>query len=331
MTQYKYLGIEITEFIDYNFAQILADAANRALGSVINNYNKINGFGYYTYTKSSHSVVGPILDYASEVWGYKNFTQIDAVQNKAIRIFGRVHKFVPIAAINGNMGWTSSCVRRKTNIICFWNRLMCLNNKHLPKIIFSWDYSYRGNTWSSNIKSIFDDIDCQNEFISKSQISINSCLALLHELQCKQWLNEITRKPKLRTYVTFKNSYEVEPCALSLMNGKHRSYLAQYYCGMLPLSRETGSWGSIPLEDRICKMCDSLVVEDEFHFIFHCSLYNNIRNQFLQHVSNTILNINEKNEIDKTNMFMSKEFVGYVAKIISDMIEVRHDKLFVKT
>ncbi len=30
-------------------------------------------------------------------------------------------------------------------------------------------------------------------------------------------------------------------------------------------------------------------------------------------------------------MFKSNEFVGYSAKIISDMIEVRHDKLFVKT
>ncbi len=30
-------------------------------------------------------------------------------------------------------------------------------------------------------------------------------------------------------------------------------------------------------------------------------------------------------------MFMSKEFVGYYAKLISDKIEVRHDKLFVKT
>ncbi len=84
---------------------------------------------------------------------------LDAVQNKAIRIFLGVHKFVPIAAINGDMGWTSSCVRRKTNIIRFWNRLMCMNNNHLPKIIFNWDYSCRGNTWSSNIKSIFDDID----------------------------------------------------------------------------------------------------------------------------------------------------------------------------
>ncbi len=43
-------------------------------------------------------------------------------------------------------------------------------------------------------------------------------------------------------------------------------------------------------------------------------LYNNIRDPFLQHVGNTILNINEKNEIDKIKMFMSKEFVGYFAK-----------------
>ncbi len=67
-------------------------------------------------------------------------------------------------------------------------------------------------------------------------------------------------------------------------------------------------------------MCDSLVVEDEFHFIFHCSLHNNIRDTFLQHVSNTILNINEKNEIDKIKMLMSKEFVSYFAKIISNLL-----------
>ncbi len=154
---------------------------------------------------------------------------------------------------------------------------------------------------------------------------MNSCWALLPELQCKQWLDEITRKPKLHTYITFKNSYGVEPYALLFMNRKHRSYLAQYHCRILP-----GRWESIPLEDRICKMCDSLVVEDEQHL--NVSLFiNNIRDPFLQHVGNTILNINGKNEIDKIKMFMSEEFVGYFAKIISDMIEVRHDKLFVKS
>ncbi len=111
----------------------------------------------------------------------------------------------------------------------------------------------------------------------------------------------------------------------------YKHYLPSLDISILPLSIETGRWGSIPLEDRISKLCDSLVVEDKYHFVCHCSLYNNIRDPFLHHVSSIILNINEKNEIDMTKMFMSKEFVGYCAKIISDMIEVRHDKLFVKT
>ncbi len=41
VAQDKYIGIAITEFIDYNIIpQILADAANEALGSVINKYKK---------------------------------------------------------------------------------------------------------------------------------------------------------------------------------------------------------------------------------------------------------------------------------------------------
>ncbi len=46
--QYKYPGIVINELNDYNVtAQCLADAVNRALGSVKNKYKSINGLGYH--------------------------------------------------------------------------------------------------------------------------------------------------------------------------------------------------------------------------------------------------------------------------------------------
>ncbi len=136
--QYKYLGMVIDDFNDYIVtAQFLADAANRALGSVINKYKSINGLGYYTYLRLFQSGVCPMLDYCSEVWGYNKFLQIDAIQNKAIRIFLGVHKFVSIDAINGDMGWTTSCERLKINMVRFWNRLMSLNNTRLPKVILT--------------------------------------------------------------------------------------------------------------------------------------------------------------------------------------------------
>ncbi len=68
-----------------------------------------------------------------------------------------------------------------------------------------------------------------------------------------------------------------------------------------------------------------------YHLIFHCSIYKLNRDPFLQHVGYIILNINEMNKIDKIQMFMLKEFVGYVVKIISAIIQIRHDRMFVKT
>ncbi len=122
----------------------MADTTIRALGSVINNYKIINGFGHSTYPKSFHSTFGTILDYVSEVWGYKTFLQMNEVQNKSIKIltyWGGIHKFVSFVIMNGDMSLTASC---KYNY--FWNKLMFMNNSHFPQIIFNWNYSCPGNT-----------------------------------------------------------------------------------------------------------------------------------------------------------------------------------------
>ncbi len=126
---YKYLGIILNEFLDDDVtAQVLSDAANRALESVINKYKSINGLGYYTYTRLFQSGVCPILDYGCEIWGYKAFNKIDAIQNKAIRIYLGVHRFASTAAVSGDMGWTHSSVRRKVCMIRFWSRIVSLDN-----------------------------------------------------------------------------------------------------------------------------------------------------------------------------------------------------------
>ncbi len=86
--QYKYLGLVLNEFLDFNItAQVLSDVANRALGSIINKHKAINGLGYYTYTRLFQSGICPILDYGNEIWGFRTFDKVDSIQNKAIRIY----------------------------------------------------------------------------------------------------------------------------------------------------------------------------------------------------------------------------------------------------
>ncbi len=144
-----------------------------------------------------------------------------------------------IDVINGDMGRTTSCERHKINMVRFWNRLMSLNKTRLPKVMLNWDSKCRCNTWSLNIQSIFNEIDQENVVASNLQVSINNCWALSHEIQCNQWSVNIARKPKLRTYVTFKDTYEVEPYALSLMNRKQILFST---ISMWKFASRNGNW-----------------------------------------------------------------------------------------
>ncbi len=91
------------------------------------------------------------------------------------------------------------------------------------------------------------------------------------------------------------------------MNRKHRSYLAQYQCGILLFEIETGRWQNKP--ERIFNVCESGEVENKFHFIFSCTLYKNIRSTFLQDIGNIIPNIRELNEVSQIKFLNINVFI----------------------
>ena len=105
VSSYKYLGFLLDDFMTFETGfGCLADSAGRALGSVINKMTVCNDLGYFTYTQLYNACVSPILNHAAGVWGFKESKVIDTIQNRAIRYFGGVHNFVPIPAIEGDIG-----------------------------------------------------------------------------------------------------------------------------------------------------------------------------------------------------------------------------------
>ena len=85
---YKYLGANLNEFLDFNFtAGCLADSAGRALSSIITKMIKNGGFPYKVYSILYDSCVTSITDYSSEVIGYDQHPSTLAVQSRAILSF----------------------------------------------------------------------------------------------------------------------------------------------------------------------------------------------------------------------------------------------------
>ena len=64
---------------------------------------------------------------------------------------------------------------------------------------------------------------------------------------------------------TFEEHFDLEEY-LYLTEYK-RSLIAKIKSGTLPLAIETGSYSNTSLEDQLCTLCYSNLIESEFHFI----------------------------------------------------------------
>ena len=277
---YRYLGVHINEYLDFSGTEdTLSKAGGRALGSVISKIQNYRDVDYKTYSKLYYSCVVPVIDYCSGIWGFKQFDKIDMVQNRAIRYFMGVHRFTPILAFTGDMGWITSTHRRWVNMIRLWNRLVSMDTSMLTRIVFEYDHGFTGRNWCSDIKKILEQVNLISSFNTKSPVNLKDVEDRLFSKYKLEWANKIQSVSKLRTYRQNKTVFGTENYLLSTLSKgeKSYSYFAQFRCGILPLRVETGRYIELNANERICTLCTSNEIEDELHLLLKCSLYDDLR------------------------------------------------------
>ena len=329
---YVYLGIMLNENLDYNATVTpLANSAGRALGALINKCKNGRCLYYSTYTKLYNSCVSPILDYASGVWGYKSLNKLDTIQFRAMRFFMGVHKFAPNMAVVGDMGWIPCQIRRKLNILKLWNRFIDMNDNRINKHIFLWDYERPNIGWCSDVKHILQELNLSDIFYNCTRCNIKEASELLINNYCNKWKLDYMHVPKLRTYCKFKDSFCAESYLTMNINRKCRSYCAQLRCGILPLRIETGRYGSnyIPEEERVCNICNSGDIENEYHFIFDCSAFNEIRQQLFIKMSVLFTNFQHCDRNNRMKLFMHKDGIKCFCDYLLKAFDLRKSLIYI--
>jgi hypothetical protein len=83
----------------------------------------------------------------------------------------------------------------------------------------------------------------------------------------------------------FKSDLELEKYLLCVTHIGHKRSLAKFRCSSHNLAIESQLGVVVNREDRICCYCLNLndihVIEDEYHFLLICPLYNHNRHQYL--------------------------------------------------
>ena len=166
---YNYLGITFSH--NESFITKMSKGGGRALGSIISKIHNNKDFGFNAYEKLYYSCVVPMLDYVSGVWVYRKFQTIDNIQNRIIRYFLVVHRFVPTFAVHGDVGWIPSQFRRRINMVRYWNRLLKFEDKHITKVAFNADYNRCTDNWCSELKDILCKLNLEYYFDSKTALN----------------------------------------------------------------------------------------------------------------------------------------------------------------
>ena len=94
------------------------------------------------------------------------------------------------------------------------------------------------------------------------------------------WLKCISKPTnnKLRTYAQFKKKFKIEILSNCLSD---RKFFFKLRTSCYPLAIETGRYTApkTPAEDRICLICNTKSVEDEYYMTLVCPYYNKDREE----------------------------------------------------
>ena len=105
-----------------------------------------------------------------------------------------------------------------------------------------------------------------------------------------------------------------------------RSVIAKLRFGVLPISIETGRYTSVPMEQRICTLCNLDEVETEYHFVFICDRYQQFRNNLLSKLNISDVMFRTYNLQEKFKLLFSAP--KYLGQYLIESLELRKSIIF---
>jgi hypothetical protein len=95
-------------------------------------------------------------------------------------------------------------------MVLFWNRLVNMNRERIAKKLFRYDFTLCKGNWCSEIKTLFHSIELGYVYENMSTCDVTSFSEKRFKIHEEKWKFGLTTKPKLRTYITFKDIFITE-------------------------------------------------------------------------------------------------------------------------
>ena len=137
-------------------------------------------------------------------------------------------------------------------------------------------------------------------------------------------INDHSMYPGLRLYKMFKHEFKIEPYLQNIKNVQLRKSFTRFRCSSHFLEIERGRYVGKLENERLCSTCG--IIEDEFHFVMICPLYNNLRINLMGKILNLFPFLNDFSSYDQFLFllgFVDRDVHYLVSRYIHDAMNVR--------
>ncbi|KAL4224701.1 hypothetical protein ACF0H5_015396 [Mactra antiquata] len=180
---------------------------------------------------------------------------------------------------------------RHYNIIKYWVKLLHTNENKFNKKIYltlksdSEKYPNKVN-WCTLLIQLLGNLGFYEVWLFQEvghvKLFLKNVKVRLNDLFIQGWNGRIQESSRASFYKHIAN-FSFQPYLNTCNITKFRYILTRLRVSSHRLYIESGRWARpnpIPVSDRKCNICN--VLEDEYHFVLECSLFNDLRNMYIQ-------------------------------------------------
>ncbi len=306
---YKYLGVYFPNHLSWiNHTKQASIQALKVLINITRNIHILGDISYKSFFKIFDVKVSPILLYGSEIWGLDNYESIEKVHLYACKKYLGVKSSTCSTIVYGECGRFPLYIYSTIKVIKYWLRLLNMPCHRFPKKCYNMMRIYDKNgkrNWVTNVRELLFKIGYgyvwNNQNAQPENAFIMSLTQRMKDIYQQTWLESVDLSPKCLYYKNWKSELCQEYYLSKITVKKFRVALSRFRCSSHELFVETGRYVNIPRNNRICNICNVNAVEDEYHFLFICPAYENLRKKYL-----TSYYCDHPNEIKMTTLLSNE-------------------------
>jgi len=246
------------------------------------------------------SLVRSIIEYGCEIWGEREFVDFEKLQLEMGRRILRCGSRMTEEVVRGELGWERQKARRDEMRLRYWAKIVRMGDERIVKCIYKASRSrlereeeegeIKTKTWCKYTRELMKQLHLeeqwQTEQVGPEEEWNELIREKLHEREQIKWRTQCLVRPKLRTYSKLKKELRTEPF-LQLYHRGGIPELVKIRGGSNRLRIEQGRYVKEAVEDRVCLYCNNDEIEDEYHFMVDCKVYEDLREVMWQKCEET--------------------------------------------